>query len=133
MAWHIGRDNSYCRASEQGCGSATCFRDCRTKKKTKKLSLTWSRVCPSLPQVYSLETHKLCFADYTKCRSHAPDLNMDICLYNPLFFLLHSMEQILQSTLVVALRSSLPGNTRYCLQGDCTKISLFLFSIFPLP
>ena len=55
------------------------------------------------------------------------------CQCNTLFFLLNSAKSILLLTLVVALRSSLPGIARYRLPGNCMKISLSLFSIFRLP
>ena len=46
----------------QGCGSATRFRDCTTKKKIIKTCsqqpLNWSRVGPSLAPVYNLAKHK---------------------------------------------------------------------------
>ena len=103
----------------QGCGSATHFHGCCTKKKSKKTCshlVTCRTVAPA--GIEPGET-KFVLAYYTKFRSHAPDSNMDSCflasffLCNPLFFLLYSVKQILPLTLVVALRSSLPGNARY--------------------
>ena len=47
--------------AKQGCGSATSFLDCHTKKKEKNCSqqpLTWSRVGPSLPPVYNQAKQK---------------------------------------------------------------------------
>ena len=72
--------------------------------------------------------------DYTKCRSTLliPIWIHAFFLCNPLFSLLYSVEPILPLTLVVALHSSLPGIARYRRLGDGMKISLSLFSIFPL-
>ena len=80
-------------------------------------------------------------AYYTKCRSmlliQISWLILAFCLCITgtvtLFFLLYFVERILLLTLVVALRSSLPSIARYWGPGDCMKISLSLFSIFPLP
>ena len=67
----------------QGCGSATRFRDCRTKKKIKKLalsSLSTGHVSARRSRRYITRRNtKFVLADYTKCTSHAPDLNMDSC------------------------------------------------------
>ena len=80
----------------QGCGSATHFRDCSTKKKIRKPASTWSRGCSSLVPVYNQAKHKLCFADYTKCSSTLL-IRKDSCflpMQHP-FFLLYSVETIL--------------------------------------
>ena len=121
----------------QGCGSATRFHDCRTNEKIRKnFALTWSRGGPSLglatAGIKPGQTQNLCFVDYTKCRSTLliRIWILAFCLCNPLFFLLYSVELILSLTLVVSLRSCLPGIARYRRPGDCMKISLSLFSIF---
>ena len=92
----------------QGCGSATSFRDCSSKRKYKNPALTWSRVGPSLPPVYNT-----CFTDYIIFTYRSTLLIriwiLAFCLCNALFFLLY-VEPNLPLTLVVALRSSLPGN-----------------------
>ena len=55
----------YSYVAYQGCGSATRFRDCRTKKKIiKKLALTWSRGGPSLPAVEN--PPKICVMSTTR-------------------------------------------------------------------
>ena len=76
--------------SYQGCGSATHFRDCHTKKKTKKTCSHLVTCLPIAPAcILPGETQNLCFANYKKCRSHTPDLNMDSCFLpmQPPFFL----------------------------------------------
>ena len=129
----------YVVGPDQGCGSAARFRDCRTKKKIKKNLLsqthpvTWRPVAPA--GIKPGETQNLCLVDCTKCRSTLliRIWILAFCLCKPLFFLLDSVELILSLTLVVSLRSCLPGIARYRLPGDCMKISLSLFSIFCHP
>ena len=132
------------KANYQGCGSATRFHDCSTKKKIKQTCSqqphTLSRVGPSLTpdhrRYITRRNTKFVLADYTK--GVRPTLLIWIwilafCLCNPLIFLFYSVEQIISLTLVVSLHSSLPGIARYRRSRDCMKISLSLFSIFCLP
>ena len=132
----LGNESSPLCRMEQGCGSATRFRDCRTKKKKKKTCshlVTWRPVAPA--GIKPGETQNLCLVDCTKCRSTLliRIWILAFCLCNPLFFLLYSVELIVSLTLVVSLRSCLPGIARYRRPGDCMKISLSLFSIFCHP
>ena len=92
-----------------------------TLKENKKIMLSTGHVSARhswqpLACILPGETQNLCFANYTKCSSHTHDSNMDSCFLpmQPFFlFLLYSVELILPSTLLVALRSSLPGNTNW--------------------
>ena len=104
------------------------------ENKKNPLALTWSLVGQSLLQVYNPVKHKICALPITPNVTVGPTLLiwkwiLAFCLCNPLCFLLYNVERILPLTLVAALSSSLPGNTRYWLPGDCTNILLFLFSI----
>ena len=75
----------------QGCGSATCFCDCHTKKKIIKKLVTWLPVTPSC--IKPGQTQKLCFVDYTKCRSTLLIwIWIALCLCTALFFLPYSAE-----------------------------------------
>ena len=58
--------NTSWMTEHQGCGSATRFRCCRTKKKIKKLALTWSRGGPSLPPIQNPAKHKICVLSITR-------------------------------------------------------------------
>ena len=109
------------KAANQGCRSATRFRDCRTKKKIKKTCshpVTWRPVAPA--GIKPGETQNLCLVDCTKCRSTLliRIWILAFCLCNPLFFLLYSVELILSLTLVASLRSCLPCIARYRRPGD---------------
>ena len=120
----------------QGCGSATWFCDCSTKKKIKKTCshlITWRPVAPA--GIKPGQTQNLCFVDYTKCRSTLliRIWILGFCLCTALFFLPYSVEQNLTLTLVVFLRSCLPCFARYRRPGDFMKILLSLFSIFCHP
>ena len=97
--------NKNCKATfDQGCGSATRFRDCSTKKKIKKTCshlVTWRPVAPA--GIKPGETQNLCLVDCTKCRSTLliRIWILAFCLCTTLFFLPYSVEPNLTLTLVV--------------------------------
>ena len=86
------------------------------RENRKKLALTWSRVCPSLPPVYNPAKHKICASPITRNvgpRSWFEYNYINSCflrLCNPPCFLLYSVAPILPLILLVALRSSLPAS-----------------------
>ena len=121
----------------QGCGSAIRVRDCSTKKKLKYL-LSPGHVSARRSLRYIIRPNTIFFASPITRNAGPPSTLLiwiwilAFCLCNTLFFMLFRVEPILPLTLVVALRSCLPGIARYLL-GDCLKNSKSLFSIFRLP
>ena len=112
--WHIcvlKRIYTVC----QGCGSATRFRDCRTKMKIIKNLLSPGHVAARRSSRYKTLPKNLCFVDYTKCRSTLPIRIwiLAFCQCTAIVFLPNSVESNFTLTLVVSLRSCLPGIAKY--------------------
>ena len=114
------------------------FVNAALKRKYKKtcshiIIVTWRPV--ALAGIKPGQTQNLCLVDCTKCRSTRliRIWILAFCLCTTLFFLPYSVEPNLTLTMVVSLRSCLPGFARFRRPGDCMKISLSLFSIFCHP
>ena len=87
----------------------------RKERKTCSHLVTWRPVAPA--GINSGQTQNLCFVDYTKCKSTLliRIWILAFCLCTALFLL---WQPNLTLTLVVSLRSCLPGIARYRRPGD---------------